>query len=276
MHWCDVEKAFGRALLLSVSKKKLALTIPTLILCGLLIVFCRAVAYESNDWIAMSFLFLPILLSSGVLFALGILLIRLHHHEAKHLSLDFKELFHSSSDILIGTSYLALFPVLAYLLLWICLGIFFLLKEIPHFGDFFSTVFAFGPFLLIFGSFMLCALNLGLLFFLTPVVALQSFQKTASLAKKVLASLMQMFNSFVVFLIALFPIIFLGGLLCLSAFLTNISFPITERSLLVALKWFFIMLPFAVILSPAVVFFFNFSAESFQLLQKGCSSKDKE
>ena len=121
MHWSDLEKAFSRAAALSLSKKKLALALPALILCGLLIVFCKAVAFEANEWVAMSLIFLPVLLSSGVLLALGVLLIRIHHHEAKQMALDIKKLISSSADLVIGTSYLAIFPVLAYLLLWIVL-----------------------------------------------------------------------------------------------------------------------------------------------------------
>ena len=277
MHWSDLEKAFSRAAALSLSKRKLALALPALILCGLFIVFCKAVAFEANEWVAMSLIFLPVLLSSGVLLALGVLLIRIHHHEAKQLALDIKKLIRSSADLVIGTSYLAIFPVLAYLLLWIVLGVFFLLKEIPYLGDFFSVVFSFGPFLLIFGSFCLCALNLGLLFFVAPAAALQSLQKT-SLAKRILQLVSKkMFDSLVLLFIACLPASIIGGILCLSAMLTNVSFSIAEKSLSVALEWFFIMLPFCAILSPTVIFFFNFSAESYQLLQgSGHSSRSSE
>jgi hypothetical protein len=55
--------------------------------------------------------------------------------------------------------------------------------------------------------------------------------------------------------------------LCLAAVLTGVNFLVGSRSLSVALEWFFIMLPFAAIVSPVVVFFFNFAAESYQLLQ---------
>ncbi len=267
MHWSDLEKGFNRAALLSFSERKLALAFPALLLCGILSVFCRAVAYEASEWVAMSLAFLPILLSSGILLALGVLLVRLHHHEAKQLSLDFKKLIGSSTDLVIGTFYLAILPVLVYLFLWILLGVFFLLREIPLVGDFFSIIFSFGPFLLIFGSLFLCLFNLGLLFFVAPAAALQSLQK-APLAKRVLEVLSKkLFSSLILFLIALIPIGIVGGILSLAAILTNVNFSIAERSLSVALEWFFIMLPFSAILSPVVVFFFNFAAESYQILQ---------
>lgn len=272
MNWSELEKAFNRAAMLSVSKRKLVLAFPALILCGILSVFCRAVAYEANEWVAMSLAFLPILLSSGILLALGVLLIRVHHHEAKQLTLDFKKLIGASADLVIGTSYLAILPVLAYLFLWILLGVFFLLREIPLVGDFFSVVLSFGPFLLIFGSLFLCLFNLGLLFFVAPAAALQSLQK-APLAKRVFEVLSKkLFSSMILFLIALIPIGIVGGLLCLAAILTNVSFSIAERPLSVGLEWFFIMLPFAAILAPVVIFFFNFAAESYQILQGNANS----
>ncbi|MBU6446639.1 MAG: hypothetical protein KGQ49_04505, partial [Verrucomicrobia bacterium] len=110
------------------------LTFPVLVLCGIFVVFCRAVAIGASDWIAMSLGFLPILLSSGVLLALGVLLIRIHMHEVKQLHLGFRRLIAGSVDLIMGTSYLAIPPILAYLLLWVALGLFFLLREIPGIG----------------------------------------------------------------------------------------------------------------------------------------------
>lgn len=267
MKWTDVERAFSRAILLSFSKKKMFLTFPVLVLCGILTVFCRAIAFEASDWVAMSLAFLPILLSSGILLALGVLLIRIHIHEVKGLSLGIRRLITGSLDLILGTSYLSLPPLLTYLFLWMALGIFFLLKEIPGIGDFFSVVLAFGPFLLIFGSLLLCLFNLGLLFFVAPAAAFQPF-KRLSLAKRVFGSFQgNLLSSIALFLLALVPILFVTGLLSLSALLTNVSFLTMDKSLTVAMEWFFIMLPFCAILTPAVIFFFNFAAESFQLLQ---------
>lgn len=263
MNWADVEKSFSRAVAFSFSKKKMMLTFPVLVLCGILVVFCRAVAFEASDWIAMSLAFLPILLSSGVLLALGVLLIRIHIHEVKQLHLGFRRLIAGSVDLIMGTSYLAIPPILAYLLLWIALGLFFLLREIPGIGDFFSVVLAFGPFLLIFGSLLLCLFNLGLLFFVAPAAAFQPFKRT-SLAKRVVGLFQgRILSSISLFLLALAPILLVVGLLTLSALLADAA---PEKPLSVAMSWFFVMVPFAAVLTPAVIFFFNFAAESYQLL----------
>ena len=155
MKWVDIELCFRRAISHSFSKKKLMLTFAVLILCGLLAVLCKAFAYGASRWISMSLAFLPILLSSGMLLALGVLLIRMHLHEVKGLHLSFQRLIGGSLDLILGTTYLSVPPILAYLLLWMILGVFFLLGEIPLIGSFFSVILAFGPFLLIFCSILL-------------------------------------------------------------------------------------------------------------------------
>jgi hypothetical protein len=265
MDWIGIERSFSRAALHSFAKGKMLLTFPVLVLCGILVVFCKAASFNASPWVSMSLAFLPILLSSGILLALGVLLIRMHIHEVKGLHLSFRRLIAGSVDLIMGTSYLSIPPLLAYLFLWMALGFFFLLGEIPGIGSFFSVVFAFGPFLLIFGSLLLCLFNLSLLFFVAPAAAFQPHKRT-SLAKRVLAQFQgSLLSSIALFLLALVPIALVVGLLSLSALLTNLH-AAPEQSLSVALQWFFIMLPFAAVLTPAVVFFFNFAAESYQLL----------
>lgn len=267
MNWMDIEKAFYRAGALAFSRKKMAVAFPVLVLCGILLVFCRAVAFDASDWVSLSLTFLPILLSSGILLALGVVLIRIHYHEVKQLTLYLKKLLVDSLDLIIGTSYLSFPSVLAYLLLWIVLGVFFLLKEIPGVGDFFGVVFAFGPFLLIFAALLLCLANLCILFFVSPVAALQT-SRQGSLTERVLAVIRHRpLTGLALFFLSLIPISILVGLLSLAALLTNVRFLVAENSLSVALEWFFIMLPFCALLTPAVTFFFSFAAESYQLLQ---------
>ena len=268
MNWAELETCFNRALAFSFSKKKLLLVFPVLVLCGLLVVFCRAVAVEASEWVAMSLAFLPILLSSGLLLSLGVLLVRIHQHEVKMLTLPFRRLFTGSLNIILGTLYLSFPSILVYLLLWMVLGFFSLLCEIPGIGDFFRIVLSFAPFLLILASLLLCFLNLALLFFVAPAVAVDLGKRMGLADRMVLALRGQLFRGTVFFIVALIPMAFVVGMLCLAAFLTKASFLAAEGSLSIALEWFFIMVPFCALLTPAVLFFFNFAAESFWLLQK--------
>ncbi len=268
MTWAQLEDCFHRSMALAFSKKKAMLAFPALLLCGVLSVFCRAVAFDASDWVAMSLAFLPILLSSGILLSLGVLLVRLYAHEAKKIALPLKKLFAGSADLILGTLYLSLPPVLLYLLLWIVLGFFYLLRSIPGIGHLFSIVFAFGPFLLILSSLLLCFFNLLLLFFVTPAVAMEPL-KRASAAQRITSFLKgKLLTGLALFLVALIPIGLAVGFLSFAAYLTGLGLEQETESLGVALQWFFVMLPFAALLTPAVIFFFNFAAESFWLLQR--------
>jgi hypothetical protein len=105
-----------------------------------------------------------------------------------------------------------------------------------------------------------------MLFFVAPAAAMQPLRRT-SLVKRVLLSFQgKMLSSIGLFLLALIPIGFIAALLSLSALLTGLQLG-TQQTLAVAMEWFFIMIPFCAILTPAVIFFFNFAAESYQLLQ---------
>jgi hypothetical protein len=64
------------------------------------------------------------------------------------------------------------------------------------------------------------------------------------------------------------PLIVMVAFLVSAATLTGMALFVMERTWAISLQWFFIMIPFAALLTPAVIFFFNFAAESFVLLQR--------
>lgn len=264
MTWNDLEKAFRQAWMPVFSKRKLLLSFISLSLCGLLMVFCRALARDASSWMNLSLLFLPILLSSGFLLTQGVLIIRMYTHEVRGLGLSMRRLFAGSLDVAIGTSYLSFPPVFAYLGLWILLGLFFLLKEIPLIGPFFNVVFAFGPFLLIFSSLILCLVTFGLLFFIAPAVASHSIKR---FDLRVLQAVQKRpFQAALLFFMGLLPALFMAGISTVAAVLTNASF--APASSAIALEWFFVMLPFCALMTPPVIFFFHFASESYELLRR--------
>ena len=130
MTWNEIEHIFNRALKFSFSKQKLLFMFPVLLVCGLMTVFCRAIAIHAGQWVILSLTFLPIFLSSGLLLAAGVVLARIYHHEVKMIPLSYKKILSESWDLLIGVSYLTLPLLLSYLLLWVLMGVFYLLKEI--------------------------------------------------------------------------------------------------------------------------------------------------
>ena len=268
MNLNDIQFVFNRALSLTFNKKKLLTVFMVLALCGLLVVFFRALAINAGQWVLMSLSFLPIFLCAGVLLSTGIILVRVYHDEIKRKPVKFSEVFIKSWETVLGASYFSIPIILCYLLLWMMLGIFVLLKEIPGIGEVFGVILAFGPFLINLGSLILGVLSIFMLFFVTPVIALNGLNRIRVTQIIVQRLKGDMFSNIVLGLIAVLPLVFFLGLLMLAAFLTGTVCYACTNPFHTVLQWFFIMIPFTALLSPAVVFFFNFATESHVLIQK--------
>jgi len=258
----DAEEIFNRAVKFSLVKRKVLIVFPMLVLCGLLIVFCRALAVEASDWVILSLTFLPVFLSFGLLLATGAFLIKIYKGELAGERVPLSQIIKESWELFIGVSYLALPMLLTYLLLWTTLGIFYLLKEIPSIGPSIGVILSFGPFLLVLGCLMLSVLNLFILFFVTPHVALSEGGKWRRIGEAYRLVKENFFSHLILFTLAMLPLLFIVGLLSTAAKMTGATFLVSDGALVVALEWFFIMVPFSALLTPAVIFFFNFAAES--------------
>ncbi len=264
----ELEKIFNRSISHCFSKRKWFLVFPVLALCGLLTVICRVISHGAGQWMQMSLAFLPIFLCGGLLLGVGLVLTRIYHNEVKGITMPYFQVIKAAKKLFLGIPHLAVPLIFSYLVLWMVLGVFYLLRSIPHIGPFMSSFLSFGPFLLVLGSLVLGFLSLVTLFYLTPAAALKS-ELRPQLAEEVFRGLGQNpFVSFVLLLIGLLPLLLVVGVLSLAAVVTQILYIETTHGLTIALKWFFIMLPFCALLTPAVVFFFNFSAESYALIYK--------
>ncbi|MCH9630752.1 MAG: hypothetical protein S4CHLAM37_07560 [Chlamydiia bacterium] len=273
MNWDILEKIFDRALSHSFSRKKFFFTFPTIAACGLLIIFCKILSMGSGDWVTLSLTFLPIFLSSGFLLATGVVLTRVYHHEIKGTSFSFRKVLKRSWQMLMNISYLALPLLLAYLLLWTFMGVFYLLKELPGIGDMIGIVLAFGPFLLVLGAIVLGLFNLIVLFFVTPEAALKTGVKL-KLAEAVYLRLKKnIFSNTIMLMVGMIPLVVCLAILYLAAHITGGSFFQDSTPLSLTFQWFFVMLPFCALLTPFVVFFFNFATECFVYSSKKAEEK---
>lgn len=259
---------FNRALSLTFSAKKLLLVFCCLALSGLLVIFFRGIAWHAGQWVQLSLTFLPVFLCAGILLSLGILLIRIYYHEVKKREISYKEIFKNSWELIIGASYFAIPIILTYLLLWMLLGFFVLLKEIPAVGDFFGAILAFAPFLVNLGTLILCLFSLALLFFVAPAIALNGINYATVFHVVIKRLEKDPFFNMLLILIALIPLLLVVMLLTMAAIITG-SMCLTCHSLSqTIIRWFFVMLPFTAFLTPAVIFFFNFAAEAYALMHK--------
>lgn len=259
---------FNRALAFTFSKKKLLFVFCILALSGLLVVFFRGLALHAGQWVQLSLTFLPIFICTGILLSMGILLIRIYHDEIKQKEVNYWNTLFHSWEVIIGSSYFAIPIIFSYLLLWMLLGIFVLLSEIPAVGEFFSAVLSFAPFLINLGTLVLCLLSLAILFFIAPLIALRGLESSAIFQIAIKRLEKDPFANFILILIALLPLVLIIAILTLAAMLTGTMYLNCQNSLQTVLKWFFIMVPFTAFLTPAVIFFFNFAAEAHVLMHK--------
>ncbi len=259
---------FNRALSLTFAKKKLLLVFCILALSGVLIVFFRGLALHAGQWVQLSLTFLPIFICAGILLSTGIMLIRIYHDEVKKREVNYWGILANSWEVIIGASYFAIPIILSYLLLWILLGIFVLLQEIPAVGELFSLILAFAPFLINLGTLILCLISLLILFFVAPIIALKGMEKGAVFQMTIKRLEQNPFNNMILVFLSLLPVAFILGLLTLAAWITGAICLDCQTPVHTVLKWFFIMLPFTAFLTPPVIFFFNFAAEAHVLMQK--------
>lgn len=270
----DIQFIFNRALTLTFSKKKILFVFTILALCGLMVVFFRALSLNAGQWILLSLTFMPYFLSAGVLLSTGIMLIRIYHDEIKKKEFRYRDILANSWEIIIGASYFAIPIIISYLLLWMLLGIFVLLSEVPGLGEFFAVVLAFAPFLLNLGAILLALLSLSLLFFAAPVLALNGMNR-ARMAQIVASRIQEdPFSNLFLGSIALLPLLVIFGILFSAALLTGVVCFNCVNPVSNVLQAFFIMIPFAALLSPAVIFYFNFAAESHVLILKGIRNRN--
>lgn len=264
----EIRFIFNRALLLSFSWSKVFLTFAIMAMCGVFVVFFHGLSIDATHWLTLSLIFVPVFICAGVLLATGILLIRLYHDEVKEKEVNFKKTLGKSWEIMMGASYFSVPIILSYLLLWMILGVFVLLSKIPGIGIVFNTVLIFGPFLINLGTLCLVLLNLALLFFVAPILALKGYNRI--LVSQALAQRfnLDIFSNLLLMAVGMIPLLVVLGILLVTALLTEPLCDDCVSPVHSVLIWFFMMIPFTAILAPAVVFFFNFAAESHVLMMK--------
>lgn len=272
MRFQDIERCFNRAFLFAINKRKLFLVFPFLLLCSVIIVFCRTLAFTASGWIVVSLIFFPILISFGIFLSLGILLNRIYFKEVKNIKLKYFDVFKNSFDVIQETSYVTIPLLLIFVILWVVFGFFVLLKEIPAIGSFFGSILSFIPFLLIFSLVLLCVFSLAFLFFIAPSIAIKKQKKMVMIRNFVKKFKMNVFSYLICFFIAILPLAFISFLFYISTAITSIGYNINLNSITHVFRLFSLSLPISILLTPFVIFFFNFSLESYNYFQSKESS----
>ena len=268
MSWNDIDRMFHRALKFCFSKKKFLFTYPLVASCGVFITLFRALSEGAGDWVRLKFSFFPVFITASILLATGIVLIRAYHNEVKGLCFSFRELGKKSWDLIVSATYLTLPLSMAYLMLWSVIGFFYILKEIPVIGTIASILISFIPFLLVLSFIILAIVNMLVIFFLTPAVALRSqcsFEMVIQQWKTIQTRLL---THLTLLLFALLPVALVLGILYFAGYLTESAYLIGSSGLSYFGQQLVTSLAFSALTTPIAIFFFNFAAESYILLRK--------
>lgn len=264
----DFDKCFTRAFLFSFHKRKLFFAYPFILLIGIIFIFFRSLVLKSGSWATLSFVFLPIFISFAILFVLGIFLARMYIHDVKNLKCSYMEILKNSVDKISQTFYISILSIVSFVVLWIIFGFLSAIKDIPHIGSFIGVFLSIIAYILILFFLVLIILNLLFLFFLTPFISLKPKLKFKGFFEVLKNLKNRIFMNFFLFLIAIVSFLIPSAFLYISALLTKNYFAIRLDSIYLGMESFFIMIPFTILITPFVIFFFNFSVESFNILHK--------
>lgn len=271
MDFTEIESMCQRAGKYCLNKTKLALASFIIVLCGLLVVFCQSFGLFAGAWVGFSLTFLPLFASGGMLLGLGVVLIRSYHDEIKQKDGNFWQLVARTWHAALSSAYVFMPIVLIFLSIWAALGLFYFLQEIPNVGEFFASILSFGPFLLHLLALLLCAFSVYVLFVVTPTFALKSFLEASLLSQEASRYFMHGFIRLLTMTLASLPLVASCVLLTIAAKMTTQGFATSANHLQMVVQWLMIMLPYGVLLSPSVVFFFNMAAETHVFVHKANS-----
>ncbi|MCH9609257.1 MAG: hypothetical protein S4CHLAM45_14600 [Chlamydiales bacterium] len=261
----QISKMFQRAFAHTFEKKKFYFLFATLALSGIFILFFQGLALFTEGWWKTSLDFFPLFITFGFVLAAEVVLVRLYASQIKGERPLMRRTLGESWELMLRISYLALPLLLTYLLFWILSGVFLLLKAIPVFGTPLGVILSVAPFLLNLGTILLVVSAFFIAFYLCPRLALEkSFDRRTFFAE----IKDELFFVILFFLIDLIPIWLVYQLLTYAARLTFAIESLEAGTLEGVLQSFFMMLPFLAILTPAMIFFFNFSVEVVQTLQE--------
>lgn len=256
----DIAKLFNRALAYSFDLKKFLFLFLVLVFSGFICLFFQAIAVYVTSWLQIFLKYLPLFFVTALLLGAGVLLLKVYQHEREGEAPSFRKVMFDSWEVVIKASYWALPLFLAFLVFWITLGVFILLKAIPYLGFFLGIVLAFGPFLLDLGMIVLFLSALFLFYFATPIYAIDQRLDIKALIKRIRTDF---FTHLFLFLVAFFPVWIIWKIVRGAAFLTLEIYSFEENQIMTILQLFFMMLPIVAIMAPVINFFFNFSLEAF-------------
>lgn len=264
MNLIDCSKMVNRAMSHTFEKLRFALLLSVLILCGLITSVFRGFSLIMEELGLLTPTILPFFISTGLLMAVSIPLIRMYHYQVTKQEYNFKKVMANSKKSMLFACLVCVPLTIAYLLTWFSLGMFMFLKELPIWGTIFGVLFSFFPFALVLSSSLFLVLCFGCCFFCAPAIAIKNISKFQSLIKDCLMRLTKdFFTNFLLFVLTLIPVVLLVILMLFSSMVTEMLYYLDQTSIEGFLTSFFLILPAMLLLTPVFSFMFNFSYEAY-------------
>lgn len=256
----ELTSIFNRALARTLNIKKFLALFLLLIFAGLIFLFFQGASLYITSWLKIPFKCIPWFIVIGFLMVGGVLLCKMDFEDLK-----FEAPLASTWEIIVRASCFTFPLLLAFIIFWVLLGVFILLKTIPVLGVFLGIVLAFAPFLLNLAILLLFVAALGVLFYLSPSLALK--QKVDY--KPVLRHFKgDVFTHLLLLIIGFIPTWIVWLFAREAIFLTFETYSYGDTPVFMFLQAFFMMLPCLAVLTPALVLFFSLAIETHQFNHK--------
>lgn len=268
----ELASAFNRAAAGIFSIQKFAFLFLGLILAGLFFLFFQSFSFYANVWVKFLLAALPLFLLIPILTVVGCLVMKIYSQEREGKTVQIGENFlFLKPRILKGLAFALIVPA-SFILLWILIGLLILLKAIPYLGPFLGVIFAFAPFLLNLAALLLFFASLFTLFFFAPLFILNDKIDRKALVKRLNADL---FTHLGFVAVAWSPLWIVWFFVSKALWLTFAVYASGDGIAEKGLQSLFMLIPFAAILALPLIFFFNFSWETY-LMTVGGSEPQKE
>jgi len=265
MELVDIQFSFNRALQRAFCMKRLLIASIAILTSGFFFIVSNALGGSS---------LLPFFLSAALFMPTAMLITRLYCDALKNRQTTISDCIAGSWESLIASSYLFLPLLLTYSALWLVLHIFILLTTIPLIGQLLASFLAFAPLLVHLALLLLALCSIAMLFILPPLITLKGIHYIQAIRIALARVRQDPFSHLLLAILSLAPITAVAAIASAASALTYkgaiIDAAYAPLYALVA------MLPIVAFFAPALLFFFQFSAEAYLLLNKWHKRRDVE
>lgn len=255
----EIEKMFNRSLVHALDLRKCLCLFLVLLVSGFVVLFFQGLALYSKLWLKLPLQFIPLFLAVGLVMGGGIFLIRLYDQELSGEHPAVFTIAMHSWDVLLKSFYLTLPLVMVFMVFWVLIGVLMLLKSIPYLGPLLGVILAFAPFILNLGILMLFLTAFLAFFFQAPFLAKTESEQKRGVLQRIREDF---FLNLLLFAIAYLPVWVVWEFVKYAVLMTRQFYSYGDSQIAMIFQNVLILLPFAAILTPAVIFFFNFAYES--------------